>query len=230
VTAKNIEESLGAPRFYSETALRTSQIGVVCALAYTPAGGDILFVEATRMPGGKNVQITGHIGDVMRESVEAALSYVRSNAKRLGIEPDFYENSDIHVHVPAGGTPKDGPSAGVSMATALVSLLTSTPTRADTAMTGEITLRGQVLPIGGVKQKVLAAHRAGIKRVILPHRNENDLEDVPEELIKGLEFIFVERLDEVLDAALEGKNTRRRRRGKARSSTRDRRRRAAKPR
>ncbi|MGD8240854.1 MAG: endopeptidase La [Armatimonadota bacterium] len=214
VTVRNIEDYLGAPRFFSETALRRGQVGVVCALAYTPAGGDILFVEATRMPGSMRVQVTGHIGDVMKESAEAALSFVRSNAKRLGIDPNFFENTDIHIHVPAGGTPKDGPSAGVSMATALVSLLTSTPARSDTAMTGEITLRGQVLPIGGVKQKVLAAHRARIKRIILPRRNENDLEDIPKELTEGLEFIFVERLHEVIDAALEKEAARRRRAAK----------------
>ncbi len=211
VTGKSLEDYLGPTSFFSETALRKGQRGVVCGLAYTPAGGDILFVEATRMPGDRRLQITGQLGDVMKESAEAALSYVRSNAEHLGIEAGFFEHSDIHIHVPAGGIPKDGPSAGVSMATALVSLLTSTPARSDTGMTGEITLRGQVLPIGGVKQKVLAAHRAGIKRVILPARNERDLEDIPQELIEGLEFVFVQNLDEVIDAALEAPSRQRQR-------------------
>ena len=226
VTGERVEEYLGPVRFFSETALRKGQTGVVCALAYTPAGGDILFVEATRMPGNRRVQITGQIGDVMKESAEAALSYVRTNSQRLAIDPGFFEQTDIHIHVPAGGIPKDGPSAGVAMTVALVSLLTGTPARSDTAMTGEITLRGKVLPIGGVKQKVLAAHRAGIQRVILPTRNKGDLEDIPEELIEGLHFIFVESLDEALEAALQKRPRRRRAVGEPAA---DRQRRAAKP-
>ncbi|MFQ6099193.1 MAG: S16 family serine protease, partial [Armatimonadota bacterium] len=208
----DLHEYLGPVRFLSETALRSGQSGVVCGLAYTPAGGEILFVEATRMPGDQKVNVTGQVGDVMRESAEAALSYVRSNAERLGIPADFFKGSDIHIHVPAGAIPKDGPSAGVAMATALVSLLTDTPARSDTAMTGEITLRGQVMPIGGIKQKTLAAHRAGIKRVILPSRNAKDLDDVPEQLRKDIEFIFADTIDDVLKAALQDGRPRRRKR------------------
>jgi ATP-dependent Lon protease len=165
-------------------------------------GGDILFIEATRMPGSKGFQLTGQLGDVMKESAQAALSYVRSKAYDLGIEDDAFAKSDIHLHVPSGAVPKDGPSAGVTMATALVSLLTSKPVHATVGMTGEITLRGQVLPIGGVKEKVLAAHRAGLDTVILPRRNEADLEDVPEDVRKEIEFVLVETVDDVLAAAL----------------------------
>jgi ATP-dependent Lon protease len=213
---------LGPVHFLTETALRKGQTGVVCGLAYTPAGGEILFIEATRMPGSQKVNVTGQVGDVMRESAEAALSYVRTNAARFGIPEGFFKDSDIHIHVPAGAIPKDGPSAGVAMATALVSLLTGRPARSDTAMTGEITLRGQVMPIGGVKQKTLAAHRAGIKRVILPKHNAKDLEELSEELRQSLQFTFVDRIDDALKAALEGglpvhrkKPSRRRRAAKA---------------
>jgi ATP-dependent Lon protease len=200
-----IKEYLGRPKYYSyeEIAERTSIPGVATGLAYTPTGGDVLFIEATRMPGGKGFQLTGSLGDVMQESAKAALSFVRSRADALGLPNDFFEKSDFHLHVPAGAQPKDGPSAGVTMATALVSLVSGKPVREDVGMTGEITLRGQVLPIGGVKEKVLAAHRSGLKTVILPSRNEADLEDLPEEVRKDIKFVFVQTVDDVLDAALE---------------------------
>jgi ATP-dependent Lon protease len=205
VSAELVRELLGPPKYYrmEELASRTSMPGVVTGLSWTPTGGDVLFIEATRMPGSKGFQLSGQLGDVMQESARAALSYVRSRAKRLGIEPDFFQNTDIHLHVPAGAQPKDGPSAGVTMVTALVSLLTRKPIRAEVGMTGEITLRGQVLPIGGVKEKVLAAHRAGLKTVILPQRNEVDLEELPKEIKDKLTFRFVKTMDEVLKWALE---------------------------
>jgi ATP-dependent Lon protease len=170
-------------------------------------GGDIIFIEVTRMPGGKGFTLTGQLGDVMKESARAALSYVRAEATRLGIDPQFFDHSDIHMHVPAGAIPKDGPSAGIAMTTALASLLTGRPVRDNVAMTGEITLRGKVLPIGGVKEKVLAAHRAGLRTIILPHRNEPDIDDIPEEVRRELTFVFVERMEEVLDAALSPRTT-----------------------
>jgi ATP-dependent Lon protease len=193
---------LGPRRFFSEVAERTQEPGVATGLAWTPNGGDILFIESTRMNGQKGVTITGSLGDVMKESAQAALSYVRSRAGQLGIAPDFFEKSDLHIHVPAGAIPKDGPSAGVTIAASLASLLSARPVRSDVAMTGEITLRGKVLPVGGVKEKVLAARRAGIKTVILPRRNESDLEDIPEEARKEMEFVFVDTVDEVLRHAL----------------------------
>lgn len=202
VTADNLHEYLGKPRFFAETAGMIDRPGVVTGLAWTPVGGDILFVEASKMPGNKQLTLTGQLGDVMKESAQAALSYVRSKAEALGIPKDFFEKTDIHIHVPAGSIPKDGPSAGVTMATALVSLLTGRIARHDVAMTGEITLRGKVMPIGGVKEKVLAAKRAGINTVILPEKNRNDLEDVPEELRKTMKFVFVETIDQVIEEAL----------------------------
>lgn len=202
VTADNLHEYLGKPRFFAETAGMIDRPGVVTGLAWTPVGGDILFVEASKMPGNKQLTLTGQLGDVMKESAQAALSYVRSQAEALGIPKDFFEKTDIHIHVPAGSIPKDGPSAGVTMATALVSLLTGRIARHDVAMTGEITLRGKVMPIGGVKEKVLAAKRAGINTVILPEKNRNDLEDVPEELRKTMKFVFVETIDQVIEEAL----------------------------
>ncbi|MGQ9709123.1 MAG: endopeptidase La [Anaerolineae bacterium] len=203
ITARSIPKYLGRPRFFSETKLRTEIPGVATGLGWTPTGGDIMFFEATRMPGKKGFQITGQLGEVMKESAQAALSYVRANAKNLGIPEHFFDEMDIHLHVPAGAIPKDGPSAGVTIATALVSLLTGRKVRSDVGMTGEITLRGQVLPVGGIKEKVLAAHRAGLKTVILPKQNEQDLEDVPEEVRKALRFVLVSRVDEVFEAALE---------------------------
>jgi ATP-dependent Lon protease len=200
-----IREYLGRPLFYGneEITQRTSIPGVATGLAYTPTGGDILFIEATRMSGNQGFQLTGSLGDVMQESARAALSYVRSRASELNLDPNFFAKTDIHLHVPTGSQPKDGPSAGVTMATALVSLISSRPVRPEIGMTGEITLRGQVLPVGGVKEKVLAAHRGGLKTVILPKRNEADLEDLPDEVQTDLKFIFVDTIDEVIGAALE---------------------------
>jgi ATP-dependent Lon protease len=205
IDAEQVSELLGRPRFFSdlEIARRTSVPGVATGLAWTPFGGDVLFIEATRMPGNKGFQITGSVGNVMQESARAALSYVRAKAEGLGLEADFFEKSDVHLHVPAGATPKDGPSAGVAIATALVSLISGRPVRPDTGMTGEITLRGQVLPVGGIKEKVLAAHRSGIKTVILPDINRADLEDVPKEVLGQIQFVFAETVDDVLAAALE---------------------------
>lgn len=202
VTPEKVAQYLGPVRFFSEVAERTSVPGVATGLSWTPTGGDILFIEATLMRGGKNLSLTGQLGDVMKESAQAALSYIRSKAKELGIPEDFYEKSDIHIHVPAGAIPKDGPSAGVTIMTALASLLTGRAVRSDVAMTGEITLRGQVLPVGGIKEKVLAAKQAGITTIILPKRNEKDLEEIPENVKKDLHFIFVQKMDEVLEAAL----------------------------
>jgi ATP-dependent Lon protease len=205
VNPEAVPELLGKPRFYAEVAERTTIPGVATGLAWTPVGGDILFIEATRMPGGKGFIVTGQLGDVMKESAQAALSYVRSKAKDLGIDQEFFDHSDIHLHIPEGATPKDGPSAGVTMATALASLLTNRLVKSDVAMTGEITLRGRVLPVGGIKEKVLAASRAGLKTVILPKRNEKDLDDLPDEVRKGMHFVFAEQVSDVWDAALSGK-------------------------
>jgi ATP-dependent Lon protease len=208
ITPEKVHEFLGRPHFFGneEIAIRTSIPGVATGLAYTQMGGDVLFIEATRMPGSKGFQITGSVGNVMQESAHAALSYVRSRAEQLNLDQSFFEKSDIHLHIPAGAQPKDGPSAGVTMATALVSLISGRPVCAEVGMTGEITLRGQVLPVGGIKEKVLAAHRAGLKTVILPKRNESDLEELPEEVRKSMKFIFVETVDDVLNAALESTN------------------------
>jgi ATP-dependent Lon protease len=200
---EQVREFLGPQKFTSEVAERTEEAGVATGLAWTSVGGEILFIEATRMFGSGKLQLTGQLGDVMKESAQAALSYVRTNAERYGIAKDFLEKSDIHIHIPAGGMPKDGPSAGVTMFTALVSMLTGFRVRHDVAMTGEITLRGRVLPIGGLKEKVLAAHRAGIKRVLVPERNKADLDEVPAEVKNELEFVFVSKMDQVLEGALE---------------------------
>jgi ATP-dependent Lon protease len=198
-----VREFLGPQKYTSEVAERTEEAGVATGLAWTSVGGEILFIEATRMYGSGKLQLTGQLGDVMKESAQAALSYVRTNAERYGISKDFLEKSDIHIHIPAGGMPKDGPSAGVTMFTALVSMLTGIRVRHDVAMTGEITLRGRVLPIGGLKEKVLAAHRAGIKRVLVPERNKADLDEVPAEVKSDLEFVFVSKMEQVLEGALE---------------------------
>jgi len=202
VDAADLNSYLGRPKYLSEVAERVEMAGVATGLAWTPTGGDIMFFEATRMPGSKGFTLTGQLGDVMKESAQAALSWVRSRAKDYAIDEDFFTKSDIHLHIPAGATPKDGPSAGVTMATALMSLLTGRPVRKDLAMTGEITLRGQVLPVGGIKEKVLAASRNGLCTVILPKRNEFDLEDVPESVRATMQFIFAERVDDVVAAAL----------------------------
>jgi ATP-dependent Lon protease len=193
---------LGPRKFESEVAMRTGVPGVATGLAWTPVGGDILFIEATRMPGAGKLILTGQLGDVMKESAQAALSLIKARAQSLGIQPEALEKSDIHVHVPAGATPKDGPSAGVAMFTALASLLTNRPVRSDVAMTGEISLRGLVLPIGGVKEKVLAALRAGIITVMLPARNRRDLEDIPAEARDKIKFVWLDQVEDALSIAL----------------------------
>jgi ATP-dependent Lon protease len=204
LTVKDIGAVLGQPRFESEIAMRTSVPGVATGLAWTPVGGDILFIEASRTPGKGTLILTGQLGEVMRESVQAALTLVKSRASQLGIDPAVFEKSDIHVHVPAGATPKDGPSAGVAMFTALTSLLTDRTVRSDTAMTGEISLRGLVLPVGGIKEKVVAAAAAGLTRVMLPARNRRDFDEIPLGARDKLEFIWLERVDDAIAAALEG--------------------------
>ncbi|HEY4368241.1 MAG TPA: endopeptidase La [Steroidobacteraceae bacterium] len=193
---------LGAPRFENEVAMRTSVPGVATGLAWTPVGGDILFIESTKIPGNGRLILTGQLGDVMRESAQAALSLVKSQYSRLGIDPAVFRKNDIHIHVPAGAIPKDGPSAGVTMFTSLVSLLTGTTVGSDLAMTGEISLRGLVLPVGGIKEKVIAAHRAGIRKVLLPARNRRDLEDVPQSVRNDLKVVFCERVDDTIREAL----------------------------
>ncbi|OCC15717.1 ATP-dependent protease La Type I [Dissulfuribacter thermophilus] len=199
VSISNLHEFLGPPRFESEVAERTRVPGVVTGLAWTPTGGEILFIEATKMDGNGKLILTGKLGDVMKESAQTALSLVRSKAKDLKIDSELFQTTDIHIHVPAGAVPKDGPSAGVATALALISLLTERPANPKVAVTGEITLRGQVLPVGGIKEKVLAAHRAGIKEVILPKRNKKDLVDVPEEVKEVLKFHFIQTLDEAIN-------------------------------
>ena len=214
VDAEGVPSYLGPVKFFSEVAERTSEPGVATGLAWTPTGGDILFVEATRMKGRKGFSLTGQLGEVMKESAQAALSYVRAKAKTLKIPENFFDSSDIHIHVPAGAIPKDGPSAGVTMFTAIISLLTARPVRSDVAMTGEITLRGLVLPVGGIKEKVLAARRAGITTLILPKKNEKDLEEVPEQVKKDLKFHFVQKMDEVIQIALKPEPMKRNQGGK----------------
>ena len=208
VNKKKVTEYLGAARFYSEIAERTTKPGVVTGLAWTAAGGDILFIEASKMKGKGNLTLTGQLGDVMKESATAAMTYVRSHTDILGLDENFNEKTDIHVHVPAGAIPKDGPSAGVGMFTSIVSLLTGQSVEDRVAMTGEITLRGNVLPIGGVKEKVTAAHRSGIKTIILPDHNRKDLEDIPEHIKKDLNFHFAKEMMDVVDVALPGLNGR----------------------
>jgi ATP-dependent Lon protease len=210
VGGAKVRELLGKRRYSSEARRRTRLPGVATGLAWTPVGGDVLFVEATSMSGSGKLTITGQLGDVMKESAQAALSYVRGHTTELGLElePDWFAEHDLHVHVPAGAIPKDGPSAGVTMATALVSLLSGRAVRGDVAMTGEITLTGQVLPIGGLKEKALAAQRAGISTVVAPRENEPDAEDVPEHLRAKLDFVFVEHIDDVLAVALEKRRLR----------------------
>ncbi len=207
VTREAVVEILGPPRFENEVAMRVSVPGVATGLAWTPVGGDILFIEATRIPGSGKLILTGQLGDVMKESAQAALSIVKNRAAALGVDAGRFEKSDIHIHVPAGATPKDGPSAGVAMFMALVSLMTDRTIRSDTAMTGEISLRGLVLPVGGIKEKVVAAHSAGIKRVMLPARNKRDYEDIPEIARKEMEFIWLERVEEAVASALEPKSS-----------------------
>jgi ATP-dependent Lon protease len=202
VDVEKVEEVLGVPRFAAEEAEKVPEVGVVTGLAWTSTGGDIMLIEALRMPGTGRMTVTGQLGDVMRESVDAAYSYVRSRAGQLGIEDSVFRESDLHIHLPAGAIPKDGPSAGITLSLAIASALSGRPVRRDLAMTGEVTLRGKVLEIGGVKEKVLSAYRAGLRQVILPKANEKDLRDVPDEVKKNMDFMFVERMDEVLHLAL----------------------------
>jgi len=205
VDDERVEQYLGAPRFlYEELKDRTEELGVAVGLVWTSTGGDIIFIEATKMPGGKSLLLTGQLGDVMKESAQAAMSYVRSHTKDLGIDDDFYKKHDIHLHVPAGAIPKDGPSAGVTMATALASLFSGRHVKSDVAMTGEITLRGKVLPVGGIKEKILAARRAGVSTIIIPEQNRKDvLEDIPKDVQEALTLVFAKSVDEVISTALE---------------------------
>jgi ATP-dependent Lon protease len=197
-----VTQYLGVPRFRNTMAEETNEIGVATGLAWTEVGGEILVTEATLMPGKGHLTLTGKLGDVMQESAQAAMSYVRSKAEEFGIEKDFNKRTDVHIHVPEGAIPKDGPSAGITLATALVSALSRNPIRKDVCMTGEITLRGKVLPIGGVKEKVLAAHRAGLKNIVLPKDNEKDLADIPKNVLDTLNVYMVQTMDEVLKIAL----------------------------
>jgi ATP-dependent Lon protease len=215
IREQEIQEFLGNPSFTQDLLERTSIPGVATGLAWTPSGGDILFVEATMMSGQKSLVLTGQLGDVMKESAHAALSYLRSKAESLGVSEDFYIKHDLHIHVPAGAIPKDGPSAGVTMLTALASLLTSRPVKPRLAMTGEVTLRGSVLPVGGIKEKVLAASRNGVKEIILPRGNKNDLSDIPDKIKRQLNFHLVDKMDEVLKLALVPENERPHRRKKS---------------
>ncbi|MHB1814808.1 MAG: S16 family serine protease, partial [Steroidobacteraceae bacterium] len=202
--AENVPEVLGPARFENEVAQRTSVPGVATGLAWTPVGGDILFIEAARLPGTGKLILTGQLGDVMKESAQAALSLVKAQAEELAIDPQLFDRSDIHVHVPAGAIPKDGPSAGVAMYVALASLLKRQPVRPDVAMTGEISLRGLVLPVGGIKEKTIAAARAGIRKVILPARNRRDLEEIPASVRATLQFVWVVVVSAALEEALGG--------------------------
>jgi len=202
VTADNVKEFLRVPRVFNEGALKKDQIGTVTGLAWTAVGGDILFIEAIKTKGKGKLQLTGQLGEVMQESAQAAYSYAKARATEIGIDEGVFENFDIHIHIPEGAIPKDGPSAGITMATALVSVLAQRAVRKDVAMTGEITLRGNVLPIGGVKEKLLAARRAKIKTVILPEPNRRDLDDLPEEVMNDLNFVFVEHVRQVFETAL----------------------------
>jgi ATP-dependent Lon protease len=204
VTPEKVTEYLGVPRFRPSMAEEKEEIGVSTGLAWTEVGGEILVTEATLMPGRGHLTLTGKLGDVMQESAQAAMSWVRSRSEEFGIPKDFNKKTDVHIHVPEGAIPKDGPSAGITLATALVSALARVPVRTDVAMTGEITLRGKVLPIGGIKEKILAAHRAGIKTIIMPRDNEKDLADIPKNVLDAMNLYLVGTMDEVLKIALAG--------------------------
>ena len=204
VNDRNLEKYLGKPRFHSLKANQTDEIGIVRGLAWTSVGGDTLQIEVNMMPGKGELELTGQLGDVMKESAMTGLSYIRSVSERYQIDPDVFKKNDFHIHIPEGAVPKDGPSAGITMATALLSALTHTPVRADLAMTGEITLRGRVLPIGGLKEKTLAAKTAGIKTVLVPEKNRPDVEEIPAEIKNGLEILFVETMDDVIAHAFVG--------------------------
>jgi ATP-dependent Lon protease len=202
VDIRRVRASLGKRRHFDDVAERIDRPGVATGLVWTPTGGEIIFVEAALTPGKGELKLTGQLGEVMKESAAAALSYLKARAKDVGIDPSLFTTNDIHVHVPAGAQPKEGPSAGVSLLIAIASILTGRPARDDVAMTGEITLRGRVLPIGGVKEKVLGAHRAGIRRVLLPKRNEADLDDIPPDLRRQMEIVLIESIDEAIKEAL----------------------------
>ncbi|MBP2664569.1 MAG: lon1 [Firmicutes bacterium] len=202
ITAQNLHTFLGAPKYRHAQAEETSQVGVATGLAWTEVGGEVLPVETSTMKGKGKLLLTGQLGDVMQESAQAGFSYIRSRVKELGIDEDFHENLDIHIHLPEGAIPKDGPSAGITMATAIVSALTGKAIKSGLAMTGEITLRGRVLPVGGIKEKILAAHRAGIKQVMLPKENKRDLDELPANVKRSLDFVLVEHMDEVLKTAM----------------------------
>jgi len=202
VTVENVKDFLRVPRVFNEGALKKDQIGTVTGLAWTAVGGDILFIEAIKTKGKGKLQLTGQLGEVMQESAQAAYSFAKARSAEIGIDETMFENFDLHIHIPEGAIPKDGPSAGITMATAMVSVLSQRPVRKDVAMTGEITLRGNVLPIGGVKEKLLAARRAKLKTVILPEPNRRDLDDLPQEVMDDLNFVFVENVRQVFEAAL----------------------------
>ena len=206
VTAGNLESYLGKKKTSYDIIEGGNEIGVTTGMAWTAVGGDTLFIETTVMKGTGKLVLTGQLGDVMQESAKAGLSVIRARSEKLGIDEEFYKNRDIHVHIPEGATPKDGPSAGVTMCTSMISALTETPVRKDLAMTGEITLRGKVLPVGGIKEKVIAAHRAGVKKVLLPKDNMKDIDELPQNVRKDLEFRSIETIDEVLEEALVGEN------------------------
>jgi ATP-dependent Lon protease len=205
VNSKNLDKYLGVRKYTYGIAEKENQVGQVTGLAWTEVGGELLTIEAVKLPGKGNTVTTGKLGEVMQESIKAAVSVVRARAKRLGIPEDFYQTLDLHIHLPEGATPKDGPSAGISIATAITSVLTGIPVRCDVAMTGEITLRGEVLPIGGLKEKLLAAHRGGIKSVLIPQENVKDLAEIPEEVKNAIDVVPVRWFDEVLERALERK-------------------------
>ena len=202
ITPKNLEKYLGKKKYRYDIIEGQEEVGVTTGLAWTIVGGDTLFIETTVVPGSGKLVLTGQLGEVMQESAKAGISYIRSVADKLGIEEDFYKTKDLHIHIPEGATPKDGPSAGVTMCTAMISTLTGIPVRKDIAMTGEITLRGNVLPVGGIREKMLAAHRAGIRKVLLPRENERDIDDIPEKVRKKMEFVLLDTVDDALKEVL----------------------------